>query len=159
MPRAKADSIVTYAGAWADYCRHPLMWLGHADPATALLNQIRNDSDCDTLGVLMAEWYAVFGSTSTTVRKAVQRAGQLPHFFEAICDLEVEEKGTINRTKFGHLLKRHENRIVNGFKFERSRADGRVAWRVVRIEPPLSPPLPPSEPSVEKSVDGWSEQV
>jgi hypothetical protein len=159
MPRAKADSIVTYAGAWADYCRHPLMWLGHADPATALLNQIRNDSDCDTLGVLMGEWYAVFGSTSTTVRKAVQKAGQLPHFFEAICDLEVEEKGTINRTKFGHLLKRHENRIVNGFKFERSRADGRVAWRVVRIEPPLSPPLPPSEPSVEKSVDGWSEQI
>jgi hypothetical protein len=29
--RAQADSIVTFSGAWSDYCRYPLMWLGHPD--------------------------------------------------------------------------------------------------------------------------------
>ncbi len=30
-PRAVADSIATYGGVWADYCRHPLSWLGNQD--------------------------------------------------------------------------------------------------------------------------------
>jgi len=41
-PRADVDNIVTFGGAWSDYCRHPLMWLGHLDPATALLEQVRH---------------------------------------------------------------------------------------------------------------------
>ena len=56
-PRAQADSIVTYGGAWSDYCRYPLMWLGHPDPATALLEQVRHDPDGDALSGLMQEWY------------------------------------------------------------------------------------------------------
>ena len=40
--RAAVDNIVTYGGAWSDYCRFPLMWLGHPDPATALLEQVRH---------------------------------------------------------------------------------------------------------------------
>ena len=71
-PRARVDSIVTYSGAWSDYCRYPLMWLGHPDPATALLEQVRHDPDADALCGLMTEWHAVFGSTPTTVRKAVE---------------------------------------------------------------------------------------
>ena len=43
----QADSIVTFGGAWSDYCRYPLMWLGHPDPATALLEQVRHDPDGD----------------------------------------------------------------------------------------------------------------
>jgi hypothetical protein len=39
------------------------MWLGHPDPATALLEQVRHDPDGDALSGLMTEWYAVFGST------------------------------------------------------------------------------------------------
>src|SRR5262249_44151196 len=74
-PRARADSIVTFNGAWSDYCRYPLMWLGHPDPATALLEQVRHDPDGDALCGLMTEWHAMFGSTPTTVRKAVEAAG------------------------------------------------------------------------------------
>jgi len=54
-PRAEVDSIVTFGGAWSDYCRHPLMWLGHPDPATALLEQVRHDPDGDALQGLMTE--------------------------------------------------------------------------------------------------------
>jgi hypothetical protein len=50
------------------------MWLGHPDPATALLEQVRHDPDGDALSGLMTEWRAVLGSTPTTVRKAVEAA-------------------------------------------------------------------------------------
>ena len=73
-PRAQVDNIVSFDGAWSDYCRYPLMWLGHPDPATALLEQVRHDPDGDALGGLMTEWRAVFCSTPTTVRKAVEAA-------------------------------------------------------------------------------------
>jgi hypothetical protein len=49
LHRAAADSIVTFGGAWSDYCRYPLMWLGHPDPATALLEQVKHDPDGDLL--------------------------------------------------------------------------------------------------------------
>lgn len=156
MPHPKADSIVTYGGVWSDYCRYPLMWLGYPDPATALLEQIRHDPDGDALGGLMVEWYAVFGSAPMTVRKVMERLVDLSNLKDAIRELPVEERGEINPSKLGWFLKKNANRIVNGFKFEQARADGRVAWRVVRVE---TPPSPPSEPSFEKSVDGWSEQI
>ncbi len=159
MPRAEADSIVTYGGMWSDYCRHPLMWLGYPDPATALLEQIRHDPDGDALGGLMVEWYAVFGSAPMTVRKVVERLVDLSNLKDAIRELPVEERGEINPSKLGWFLKKNANRIVNGFKFERSSADGRVAWRVVRVESPPLPPLPLSDPSVEKTVDEWTEQI
>ncbi len=73
-PRAAADSIVTFGGLWSDYCRHPLMWLGQPDPATALLEQIRHDPDADALAGLMTQWRRAFGSAPTTVRKAVDVA-------------------------------------------------------------------------------------
>ena len=74
MPRTAVDSIVTFGGAWSDFCRYPLLWLGQPDPATALLEQVRHDPDGDALSGLMTEWRAVFGSTATTVRKAVETA-------------------------------------------------------------------------------------
>ena len=48
-PRTPVDSIATFNDGWADYCRHPLIWLGHPDPATALLDQVRHDPDADVL--------------------------------------------------------------------------------------------------------------
>ena len=73
-PRAEVENIVTFGGAWSDYCRYPLMWLGHPDPATALLEQVKHDPDGDALARLMSEWYAVFDSKPTTVRKVVEVA-------------------------------------------------------------------------------------
>ena len=149
-PRAAADSIVTFDGAWSDYCRYPLMWLGHPDPATALLEQVRHDPDADTLGGLMAEWRTAFGSVPTTVRKAVKAANLFhPDLLDAIREFPVEERGDINRSKLGWLLKKNANRIVRGLEFQQAEADGRVAWRVVAANTPASPPLSPSGPSDE----------
>ena len=159
-PRAQADSIVTFGGAWSDYCRYPLMWLGHPDPATALLEQVRHDPDGDALSGLMQEWHAVFGTTPTTVRKAVAAAIiSYPDLLDAMREFPVEERGEINRSKLGWLLKKNADRIVGGFKFQQAEADGRTAWRVVAVKSPPLPPLPPSAPSAEKTVAGWSARL
>ena len=156
MPRAAADSVVTFGGAWSDYCRYPLMWLGHPDPATSLIEQIRHDPDGDALSGLMTEWHAVFGSTATTVRKAVDKAiWDQSNLLDAMRELPVEDRGEINRSKLGWLLKKNANRIVGGFEFQQAEADGRTAWRVVAVKsttPPPLTPLPPFSPTVEKTV-------
>jgi len=68
---------------------------------------------------------------------------------DAMREFPVEEKGSINRSKFGWLLKRNANRVVGGMEFQQSTADGRVAWRVVTVNPP---PLPPFNQPVAITV-------
>ncbi|MGO8756192.1 MAG: hypothetical protein ACLQHK_13290 [Gallionellaceae bacterium] len=124
--------------------------IAHPDPATALLDQVKHDPDGDALAGLMTEWMTAFGSTPTTVRKAVEVAEQgHPDLLDAMREFPVEEKGAINRSKLGWLLKKNANRIVGGFEFQQATADGRTAWRVVAVN---SPPLPPLPGSVGKTV-------
>jgi hypothetical protein len=159
-PRAAVDSIVTFGGAWSDYCRYPLMWLGHPDPATALLEQVRHDPDGDALSGLMTEWRAAFGSTPTTVRRAVEAAifGR-PNLLDAMREFPVDDRGDINRYKLGWLLKKNANRIVGGFEFQKADADGRTGWRVVEAKTPPLTALPPFTPSFEKTVPPWTARV
>ncbi|MBU0593845.1 MAG: RepB family DNA primase [Gammaproteobacteria bacterium] len=158
--RADVENIVTFGGAWSDYCRHPLMWLGHADPATALLEQVKHDPDGDALASLMAAWRAQFGSTPTTVRKAVDVAyGGDSDLFDAMREFPIEERGEINRSKLGWILKKNANRIVNGFEFQKAEADGRTAWRVVEVNPPPLTPSPPLTIPVAKTVKRPSKNV
>lgn len=160
MRRAEADSIVTFGGAWSDFCRYPLMWLGQPDPATALLEQVRHDPDGDSLSGLMTEWRAVFGSTATTVRKAVETAERChTDLLDAMREFPVEERGEINRSKLGWLLKKNANRIVGGYEFQQATADGRTAWRVVAVKSPPLTPSPPFTPPVEKTVTPQQTEV
>lgn len=156
-PRTNTNTIVSYDGAWSDYCRHPLMWLGHPDPTTALVEQIKHDPDAEALSGLMAAWFAAFGSKATTVRKAVEAAAyQASDLLDAIREFPVEERGEINRSKLGWLLKKNANRIVNGLEFQKAEADGRTAWRVVKV---ATPPLPPSPPFTGQLQQGSEEAV
>jgi len=145
-PRADIENIVTFGGAWSDYCRHPLMWLGHPDRQR--LYWIRSSTTrqrCSSR--LLTEWRNAFGSTPTTVRRAVDRAeGSHPNLLDAMREFPVEERGEINRSKLGWLLKKNANRIVGGLEFQKAEADGRTAWRVVAV---ISPPSPPSRPRGE----------
>jgi hypothetical protein len=152
-PRAQVDSIASFGGAWSDYCRYPLIWLGLPDPATALLDQVRHDPDGDALFSLMTAWHAAFGSTPTTVRRAVGLARfEGDDLLDAMREFPVEERGEINPSKLGWLLKKNANRIVGGFEFQQSEADGRTAWRVVAVKSPPSPSLPPLPRPSEKTV-------
>jgi hypothetical protein len=152
-PRAEVGSIVTFGGAWSDYCRFPLMWLGYPDPATALLEQVRHDPDGDVLSGLMTEWHEVFQAAPTTVRKAIDAAKtECPNLLDAMRELPVEERGEINPSKLGWLLKKNANRIIGGFEFKESQAEGRKAWRVLKVETPPLPALPPSGSAITETV-------
>ena len=141
-PRADVASIATYGGEWADYCRHPLIWLGLPDPATALIQQISKDPDADVLGALMEAWRGRFGSTPTTVRAVLQEvstgcgAGS-SDLEDALQDCPITERGgAINPSKFGWFLRKNANRIRGGYAFEKAEADGRLAWRLIAVEKP-----------------------
>jgi hypothetical protein len=143
-PRAAVDTIATFGGAWSDYCRHPLIWLGLPDPATDLLEQIRHDPDGEALGALLVAWRSAFGSVPTTVRKAVEDHLGHEDLYDAMREFPVVDGNLINRSKLGWLLRKNANRIIGGLEFQRVVADGRTAWRVVEVGSPPSPALPPS---------------
>lgn len=133
-PRAQVKSIATY-GAWSDYCRQSLLWLGLADPATSLLDQVTHDPDGDPLVDLLHAWKGAFGTTATTVRKALQMAaGGQRELDEAIRDCLGEERGQPNPSKMGWFLKKHAGRIVKGMRFVDATADGRKAWKIVVVD-------------------------
>lgn len=147
-PRTSHETIVTFGGRWSDYCRHPLMWLGHPDPATSLIDQVKHDPDADALRGLMREWQKAFGSSAVTVRKAVANAlNGYPDLLDAMREFPVEDRGEINRSKLGWLLKKNANRIIDGFEFQKADADGRTAWRIIAVN---SPAFPSSNASVLK---------
>jgi hypothetical protein len=159
-PRAAVENIATFGGEWADYCRHPLIWLGHPDPATALLDQVTHDPDGELLAGLMTEWEKAFGSTPTTVRKAVESAENgYSDLLDAMCEFPIQEKGGVNHSKLGWLLKKNANRIIDGREFQRAEADGRVAWKIASVKTPPLPPSPPRNGSATKTVTKQAEVV
>ena len=137
-PRSDVKDIVTY-GAWARYCRFPLLWLGQPDPATALLTQISSDSDADLLGELMSDWYAIYGDELVTIRRLVHEIYGTSHsaLLESLesCPVSVKTRyGTseIHRGKLGWWLKKQAGRIVRGCSLRPGKADGRNAWQVIQ---------------------------
>ena len=72
---------------------------------------------------------------------------------DALRDLPVQERGEINRSKFGWLLKKNANRIVEGLEFQKSEADGRTAWRLMPINSSSIPPTRHS-PKANATVRG-----
>ncbi|MCH9665090.1 MAG: RepB family DNA primase [Gammaproteobacteria bacterium] len=140
-PRVDVESIATYSGAWSDYCRYPLIWLGFVDPAKNLLEQIKHDPDEEVLKELLVEWNHVFGSIPTTVRKVIKKIAAEEYkstdksdFCNALYELPVFDKGEINPSKLGWFLKKNANRVINGYEFQKCEADGRTAWRVVYVK-------------------------
>jgi hypothetical protein len=134
-PKGEVKNIASYGGAWADYCRHPLIWLGLPDPAEILFKQLENDSDSDALAGLMYEWWRIFGDGQVSVRELIKCAGNdyFGDLYEAILGLPVCYNGIINPHKFGQLLKKNEHRIIHGHKFESIKGPSRLEWRIVYV--------------------------
>jgi hypothetical protein len=136
-PRAEVEPIATYNGLWSDHCRHTVIWLGYPDPATSLIEQLKHDPDAEPLLNLMKAWHDCFDSQFTTVRKAVEKSETFnandtcKELSEALKEFPVVDRGTLNRSKIGWILKKNAGRIIDGYRFERGVADGRTAWRVV----------------------------
>jgi hypothetical protein len=134
-PRTDVFEIASFNGLWSDYCRQPLLWLGLADPATSLQEQIQSDPDNEALGELLEAWFSRFGDQGITVRKLVGDLDQVKNtgLREALEDLPIAEGSTINRNKLGWFLRTQSRRVVRGLMVEPAPLKERNGWRVVRV--------------------------
>lgn len=133
-PRTSPLNIVTYDGAWSDYCRHPLVWLGLSDPAEALIEQVTHDPDLEILGDLLTAWYDVHKSACVTLRRVTADLTQHMVLGDALHECPVHDQRGINNCKLGWFLRKNENRIVDGLMFVQGRADGRNGWQVKVVD-------------------------
>lgn len=133
-PTAELSSIATFE-TWSATCRQPLVWLGECDPAGSLIAQVRHDPEAEPLGDFMAAWRDLLGEKPVTLRMLVDKAesqarGEL---MQAIMELPVIDRGTINRSKLGWYLKRNAYRIIDDMQIEKVDASERNAWRIAAV--------------------------
>lgn len=130
-PQADVPNVVTFE-IWANMCRQPLLWLGEADPATSLIQQVQHDPDGDALGRLLSAWADEFGGRPTTVRKVLARSDELSGsaLQDALLELPCSDGASINPKKFGRFLSKSQHRIVNGLYLTQERMPERTAWAV-----------------------------
>lgn len=130
-PRAPVKPVASY-GKWADWCRHPLLWLDLPDPATRLFEQLAHDPDADLLRRMLTGWHDAHGSRVMLVREVVRLAesGADNDFAETLRDVAAE-RGVIDRKRLGWWLKRHAGRIIDSMKFApEGSSRGAAAWKV-----------------------------
>lgn len=135
---------------WSKLCRQSLVWLGQPDPATSLIAQVNDDPDVQLVGDLLAQWYECFRERPTMVRTVIEKADTDSDLKEALLELPVAERGTINRSKLGRFLSRHANRIVGGLELRQTHNGERTAWTVVAIDEALREKAPSAR---EKPID------
>ncbi|MEI8158534.1 MAG: hypothetical protein WCH60_16850 [Burkholderiales bacterium] len=126
-PMTPCKPLASY-GQWSDWVRQPLLWLGMADPAQRVFEQLAQDPDRETLGRLLHAWRATFGSTPAMIREAVNRAET--YAFGGVSNVQAElkevmreiaeDRGEINRRRLGKWIARHQGRIVDGLRFEKA---------------------------------------
>lgn len=131
-PRADVPSIASY-GTWSDLCRQPLLWLGLADPASSLIDQVSHDPDQDLLGCLLRIWHEEFGDQPIMVRRLLDEASNNDELDEALLELPILNRGVIDRNRLGWFFRQNANRVVNGLELQKAEFSQRTAWRVVAI--------------------------
>lgn len=121
---------------WADWCRHPLLWLGQPDPCEAMFTRMADDPDRKTLGALLQAWQACFGAQSRMVREVVARAEGYPgedtaNLRDALHDIAGGRDG-VDKKQLGQWINKRAGQIVNGMRFEKDTDRKRNAdsWRV-----------------------------
>jgi hypothetical protein len=132
-PITDVPSIASYGG-WSELCRQPLLWLGLPDPASSLIDQLAHDPDQDLLGRFLATWHDAVGDKPVTLRALMQESDESEHLSDAMLELPVVDRDSVNRSKLGWYLKNNANRVVGGLELQRVDNPNRTSWRVVAVE-------------------------
>lgn len=129
-PACELPSIGSYED-WSMACRNPLVWLGEPDPATSLIEQVRNDDDQDILGDLLELWFKLFDDEPMMVRELVLRAARDAKFAEVLDETGVMDGAAVNTRRLGWYLKDNLGRWARGLRLVRGPSSQRNTWRVM----------------------------
>lgn len=131
---AKRDDTLTPIGSfeeWSKLCREPLIWLGEPDPASSLINQVKNNTDNEGLAALLKQWRSMYGDEAILVRELIEDAQTKPKLMEILMELPITDRGVISPHKLGQYLKDHRGVRVNGLRIEDGKRSERKSWRVL----------------------------
>ncbi|GAA0763929.1 hypothetical protein GCM10010203_34150 [Actinomadura yumaensis] len=131
-PMAAVRPIGTY-DEWSRLCRQPLIWMGLADPAQSLIDQVSHDPDRQALAALLDVWFDLFGSKSVTVRQIIAKAEEKPLLMEALEDLPVMDGRHINRGKLGWFISKNRGRRADQLRIEAGDSSERRSWKIVAV--------------------------
>ncbi|HEX3860377.1 MAG TPA: hypothetical protein VHY35_01640, partial [Stellaceae bacterium] len=129
--------------------RDALIWLGESDPCETMARARLQDPKTQALAEVLAQWHAVIGENSVSVKRVIEYATQtsggsaydmgLPvmvnaDFREALL-VVAGDRGAISSLRLGKWLARTKNRIVAGLRIEQDMTGdhgGVARWKVVQ---------------------------
>ncbi|MGZ8954886.1 MAG: hypothetical protein ACXW0Q_09435 [Methylovulum sp.] len=136
-PKTDLKPLNSY-GDWVELCRHPLVWLGLADPATSVFETMAHDPDREELAAFLEVWERHFSKHSTSVKQIVEYCGN-PNYEdlkEVVIEIASERDGSINKKRLGWWIKRHSGRVVNGMRLviDDSLKTNSGRWKIEKIK-------------------------
>jgi hypothetical protein len=144
-PKTDVLPIASYNGDWADHCRHPLIWLGLPDPASVLIEQVKEDPTLQPLRSLLETWYEEFRDRPTKVSELLA-VNEFSELYDALQDLPIAYKGHIDPTSLGKYLTKNKNRPVGSYILEEGPRGKRRTWCIRRVAEASKASMPPSPP-------------
>jgi hypothetical protein len=113
---------------WDRLVRHPLLWLGAADPLATQAEVQASDPIREALTHLLGAWRDAFANRPATVADAVEAAGgrgqsERAQLFDALYEVAGNRDGSINNKRLGRYLKRSERHIEDSHRFESAGKD------------------------------------
>lgn len=115
---------------WSRFVRGPLVWLGMADPLDSAEHVREADPVRETLRTVMAAWYRAREKDPITVGELVEESEHDADLREALVGAAGDRRD-INRRKLGYWLKKHQGRIIDGYRIEAfGKRLGVTAWRI-----------------------------
>jgi len=130
----KRDASLTPIGSfeeWSKLCREPIIWLGEPDPASSLINQVKDNTDNEGLAALLKQWRSMYGDEAILVRELIEDAQTKPKLMEILMELPITDRGVISPHKLGQYLKDHRGVRINGLRIEDGKRSERKSWRVL----------------------------
>lgn len=124
-PAPEGVNLLGSFEAWSGWVRNALIWLGEADPVSTMEEARKGDPKLEAITSLMAQWVAVIGDRSVTVREVISIATEQDAAYSqartAFLHEDLREAlltvagqgGVINSRSLGKWLAAHKGRIVS----------------------------------------------
>jgi putative DNA primase/helicase len=120
---------------WDHLVRHPLLWLGCADPIETQRALEEADTERQALRVLLAAWVAVLGDRAVTVadlrRAALAKASEA--LMDALPEVALVRPGQINARRLGNYLVERVGQAVDGMQIKDAGEDKHAKTRRYRV--------------------------